>query len=103
MVAETAEAGQVAAFQPGTCGVHGLELVTPKAAGYRNRSWYQPDPATVCPDPEHTDNDRDRCRWCGGPLVAPGQPRWNTSERREYCIPNHRLKAFRARERAGRT
>jgi hypothetical protein len=83
------------ALQPGTCSAHGLELITHEAAGFR-RYYYGDPPAIVCPDPDHTDADRERCRWCGGPLIPPGVPRWSVSERRQYCSANHRLKAFRA-------
>ena len=87
-------------FRPGYCAVHGLELVNHRRAGYR---WWGRDPETVCPDPEHTDGDRERCRWCGGQLIPPGMPHWQVSTRREYCLPLHRLQAFRARARAGRS
>lgn len=82
---------------PGRCGEHpNQRLVTRERAGFRR---YGSDVAVVCPDPAHDDNDRERCRWCGGLLVEPATPRWTVSERREYCTPNHRLRAFRARPR----
>jgi len=85
-------------FQPGRCRDHPtIDLVTHAAAGLR---WYGPANAIVCPDPHHRPGPPERCRWCGGPLVAPGTPTWETNERREYCTSNHRLQAFRARARA---
>lgn len=78
---------------PGRCAVHGAILITHKLAGYRH---YGQPVAVVCPHPEHTDNDRERCCWCGGPLVEPGTPRWSVSERRQFCSANHRLKHHRA-------
>ena len=91
-------AAAAAAVSPGHCSDHpGLELVTHKAAGI---AWYGQPIAVVCPDLHHRPGPCERCRWCGGPLVPPGTPRWQTSERREYCSSNHRLQAFRARARA---
>lgn len=92
---DVAEAAVDGTVSPGTCSVHGLELVTHRRAGYRR---YGAEIAVVCPDPEHQDADRDRCRWCGGPLVPPGVPRWSVSDRRTFCSSNHRLKAHRAKE-----
>lgn len=86
--------------EPGYCSEHpNQELVTARQAGYRV---YGVSPATFCIDPTHTDNDRQRCRWCGGLLIVPGTPRWAVSERRAYCSANHRLKAHRARPRGDR-
>lgn len=87
----------LAVFIPGRCGEHpNQRLVTHQRAGFRR---YGADVEVVCPDPAHGDNGRERCRWCGGPLVEPGTPRWTVSDRREYCTPNHRLRAFRSRPR----
>lgn len=77
---------------PGRCAIHGDELLTHKRAGYRH---YGAPVAVVCPNPEHTDNDRERCRYCGGPLVPAGTPRWTVSERRQFCTPADRLRYFR--------
>ena len=97
---ETVSPDPIVIVSPGTCSIHGLELVTHRRAGFR---WWGEDPETVCPDPEHTDADRERCRWCGGQLVPAGTPHWQVSSRRAYCLPLHRLQAFRARARAGQS
>jgi len=89
---------------PGWCSEHpGHELMTHRAAdGNRGRYYYGlEDKATVCQHPDHRVNgrdqhDRERCRWCGGPLIPPGTQPWHVSPRRAYCKPNHRLLAYRA-------
>lgn len=91
----------VAPVRPGYCAEHPAQaLVTHHQAN--ERRWGE-DPATVCvmciADQNHS--SRERCRWCGGPLVPPGTRPWFVSERRAYCTPGHRLRAFRARQREG--
>lgn len=87
---------------PGYCSIHPNEqLVTAKVAGLRTYWYgYGPAPAVVCPAASHNDADRERCRWCGGPLfpelVAGTRAHWQLSSRRLFCSPNHRLKAFRS-------
>jgi hypothetical protein len=86
---------------PGRCSDHPTtDLITHAEAGIR---WYGRTIAVVCPDPHHRPGAPERCRWCGGPLVPPGTPAWQVSDRREYCSSNHRLRAFRARARATST
>ena len=91
-VADVAAVEPTPLVEPGRCAIHGDELLTHKRAGYRH---YGAPVAVVCPNPEHTDNDRERCRYCGGPLVPPGTPRWTVSERRQFCSPADRLRYFR--------
>lgn len=80
---------------PGYCSIHtNQRLVTHRAAGLRA---YGTTVATVCPDPSHGYLDRERCRWCGGPLIQPTERRSSVSPRREYCSALHRLHAHRAR------
>jgi len=86
---------------PGYCADHPTEeLVTAKGAGLRSY-WYGrgPAPAVFCPAKGHNDNDRPRCRWCGGRLVDDGIALWRVSIRRLFCSANHRLKAHRAGKR----
>ena len=83
------------AVKPGYCSDHtNQRLVSHRAAGLRR---YSADTETICPSTDHDDNDRERCRYCGGRLIPDGTPRWQVSDRREFCIPNHRLRAFRER------
>lgn len=103
LATETADAGVdrfTASHVPGTCSVHGQELVDERRLGIRG---YGPQRPVSCPDPSHTDLDRDRCRWCGGPLIPPGVSRWHVSSSKLYCTDADRLRAFRAnrRETAG--
>lgn len=88
----------VADVAPGYCSIHpNQRLVSHRRAGIR---WYgHEDPETVCPMPHDELGDRDRCRYCGGPLAAPGTPTWQLSPRRAFCTPNHRLRAFREAKR----
>jgi len=95
MTAETVDVADEHVM-PGRCSVHGEELLTHKRAGYR---FYGTPIATVCPNPEHTDADRERCRFCGGPLIEPGTPRWSTSDRRQFCSSADRLRHHRAKAR----
>jgi hypothetical protein len=82
--------------RPGYCADHpNQRLVTHRSFGIRR---YGAVVETVCPHPDHELEDRERCRWCGGPLIAPGTPPWQVSDRRVYCTDNHRLQAFRARK-----
>lgn len=89
-----------ATVSPGYCSLHpNQRLASHHAVGLR---WYGADDPAVCcamPDQDHPDGSRERCRWCGGPLIPPGVPRWQRSDRIEYCKPSDRLRAFRARAR----
>lgn len=88
----TAEVWPAAA--PGYCSDHPTQrLVSHRAAGLRS---YGTRTEVVCPDPSHGYTDRERCRWCGGPLVDPAEIH-RRSPRRAYCSANHRLRAFRSR------
>jgi len=81
--------------KPGYCSDHtNQRLVSHHAVGLQR---YGPDVETVCPNRDHDDNDRERCRYCGERLIAEGTPAWKVSDRREFCKPNHRLRAFRER------
>lgn len=85
---------------PGYCSEHSNQrLVSHKAAGLRS---YGVTVATICPNTDHDFLDRERCRWCGGQLVAPSEPRSRVSLHRAYCTSLHRLQAFRAARRARR-
>lgn len=90
-------AASVAAWvAPGYCADHpNQRLVTHRAAGLRS---YGTRNEVVCPDPAHGYTDRERCRWCGGPLVDPAETT-RRSPRRAYCSPLHRLHAFRSKQR----
>src|SRR5258708_5170167 len=79
---------------PGYCAdPPNQRLVSHRAAGLRA---YGTRIEVVCPNrDDHTLNDCERCRWCGGPLVLPTERRSSVSPRRAYCSPNHRLRAFR--------
>jgi hypothetical protein len=89
--------------RPGYCSVHpNQRLVSHRQAGIQ--WWGSDDPKTVCVMPHdelgaHELGARERCRYCGGPLVEPGTPSWQVSPRRAFCSPNHRLRAFRGSKR----
>jgi hypothetical protein len=98
MTAETVAPDPERGVSPGTCSEHGRELVDHRSAGLR---WFAfEDPATVCPAADHPELERERCRWCGGPLFDLTLARWRQSDRRTYCKPLCRLHAHRARIRA---
>jgi hypothetical protein len=85
---------------PGYCADHpNQRLVTHRAAGLRA---YGTTVATICPNADHDYVDRERCRWCGGPLVSPIERRSAVSPHRAYCSPLHRLRAFRSARKAAR-
>jgi len=82
---------------PGTCAIHGEELVSHRRAGIR---WpYLEDPETVCPDRRHTVYDADRCRFCGAALPPPAMRIMRGRFRQTFCSSRHRVYALRARRR----
>ena len=84
-------------YGPGACAVHGYELVDHRHARIR---WPYLDVRTVCPATSgHTLDDRDRCRWCGGPLYPIGSDWRASSPRRAFCSSRCRVRAHRAGRR----
>jgi hypothetical protein len=80
---------------PGYCADHpNQRLVTHRAAGIQ---WWHAPVETICPSPDHSLDERERCRYCGGRLYPAGTPLWSMSVRRTFCSDADRLRAFRAK------